>query len=73
MKTIQIDENLFMLICRYFLTDEGCNTKAEQEITDGLNKKLDKIAIRTYYQDYLNASEAEKSEKLKKYLQEKGC
>lgn len=45
-KQIQIDEDLFILLCRYFI---GGVTDLHIQITGGLQTKLDKIALHDLY------------------------
>lgn len=51
-KNVQIPEELFVLICRYYLTDETLEPEDIQAITDGLSDKLDAMQRRAAYSAY---------------------
>lgn len=57
-KAIQIPEELFYDICRYFLLDQEPEDEEEltQAITEGLNTKLEAIARRELYSQYKDTS-----------------
>ncbi len=78
MKKYQIDEALLVKLIQYFYSDEiGYDNEElydlEREIKSELQKKLDKISMRSYYTKYKTAeTEQEREEARKKYLDEKG-
>ncbi len=78
MKKYQIDEALLVKLIQYFYSDEiGYDNEElydlEREIKSELQKKLDKISMRSYYTKYKTGeTEQEREEARKKYLDEKG-
>ena len=74
MKKIQITQDLFVKILKYFYSeefelddDELC--KLYREIKSGIDKKLDAISRRSYYTEYKTADTDEAKEKARqKYL-----
>ncbi len=70
MKNIQISQELFLTLIRFHLLDEsGC----EEEIRRGLEKKLDALVLRDLYsKSKTAATEQEREEARKKYLDRKG-
>ena len=77
MKKIQIEQNLFVQMVKYFYSDElelGVDLEElEREIKFDIRKKLDKISMRGYYTAYKTApTEQEREEARKKYLDERG-
>lgn len=78
MKNIQIKQELFIKLIQYFYSEEiGYDNEElfdlEREIKSGLQKKLDKISMRSYYTKYKTAeTEQEREEARKKYLDERG-
>ena len=78
MKNLQITQELFIKLIQYFYSEEiGYDHEElfdlEREIKSELQKKLDKISMRSYYTAYKTApTEQEREEARKKYLDEKG-
>ncbi len=78
MKNIQIKQELFIKLIQYFYSEEiGYDNEElfdlEREIKSELQKKLDKVSMRSYYTVYKTAStEQEREEARKKYLDERG-
>ena len=78
MKNIQIKLELFIKLIQYFYSEEiGYDNEElfdlEREIKSELQKKLDKVSMRSYYTKYKTAeTEQEREEARKKYLDEKG-
>ncbi len=74
MKKIQITQDLFVKILKYFYSeefelddDELC--EIYREIKSGIDKKLDAISRRSYYTEYKTADTDEAKEKARqKYL-----
>lgn len=74
MKKIQITQDLFVKILKYFYSeefelddDELC--ELYREIKSGIDKKLDAISRRSYYTEYKTADTDEAKEKARqKYL-----
>lgn len=74
MKKIQITQDLFVKILKYFSSeefelddDELC--ELYREIKSGIDKKLDAISRRSYYTEYKTADTDEAKEKARqKYL-----
>ncbi len=70
MKNVQIPQELFFAVMRYFLFEEE---ELLPEIQKGLEKKLDALVMRELYTKYKSAStEKEKEEARKKYLDKRG-
>ena len=70
MKNVQISQDLFFTIMRYFLFEEE---ELLPEIQKGLEKKLDALVMRELYTKYKTApTEKEKEEARKKYLDKRG-
>lgn len=66
MKNVQIPQDLFFTIMRYFLFEEE---ELLPEIQKELEKKLDALVMRELYTKYKTApTEKEKEEARKKYL-----
>ena len=77
MKKVQIPQELLLKLIRYFFCDEleleEDLAELEREIKSDIQKKLDKIAMRSYYTTYKTADTEEEREKArKKYLDERG-
>ena len=78
MKNVQISQELFIKLIQYFYSEEiGYDNEEifdlEHEIKSELQKKLDKISMRSYYTAYKTApTEQEREEAYKKYLDERG-
>jgi len=78
MKNIQIKQELFIKLIQYFYSDEIGYDDEEifdlhREIKSELQKKLDKVSMRSYYTAYKTApTEQEREEARKKYLDERG-
>ena len=77
MKQVQIPQELFVKLIRYFFCDEleldVDLAEVEREIKSDIRKKLDKISMRSYYTAYKTApTEQEREEARKKYLDERG-
>ena len=78
MKNIQIKQELFIKLIQYFYSEEiGYDNEElfdlEHEIKSELQKKLDKVSMRSYYTAYKTApTEQEREEARKKYLDERG-
>lgn len=69
-KQIQIDEDLFILLCRYFL---GGVTDLQIQITGGIQTKLDKIALHDLYSKSKESITDDLKEKYRQdYLEAKG-
>ena len=70
MKNVQISEELFVAIMRYFMLEQE-----EQllQIKQGLEKKLDAMVMRELYTKYKTAPMGEEKEKARKeYLNKRG-
>lgn len=78
MRNIRITEELFINLIRYHFSDEIGYDDEEifdlaRDIKFGLQKKLDKISMRSYYTEYKTAeTEQEREAARKKYLDERG-
>ena len=78
MKNIQIKQELFIKLIQYFYSEEiGYDNEElfdlEREIKSELQKKLNKVSMRSYYTAYKTApTEQEREEARKKYLDERG-
>lgn len=74
MKKIQIEQDLFVQMVKYFFSDEiGFDdddiSEFYHDIKKGIDKKLDAISKRGYYTKYKTAeTEAERQEARLKYL-----
>lgn len=74
MKKIQITQDLFVKMIKYFYSEEfelGDDELCElyHEIKSGIDKKLDAISRRSYYTEYKTADTDEAKEKARqKYL-----
>jgi hypothetical protein len=70
MKNVQIPQELFMSLTRYFLLGQE---ELRSEIEKGLEQKLDAMVKRELYTKYKTApTEAEKEEARQKYLDKAG-
>lgn len=70
MKKVQISQELFFSIMKYFLIDEE---ELLPEIQKGLEQKLDALVMRELYTKYKTApTEQEKEEARRKYLDKRG-
>lgn len=58
MKQVQIDEALFLKLCRYFAGE----AELEDELRSALSEKLDKIIARQLYSTYKTAPSPEERE-----------
>ena len=78
MKNIQITKELFIKLIQYFYSEEiGYDNEElfdlEREIKSEIQKKLDKVSMRSHYTAYKTApTEQEREEARNKYLDEKG-
>ena len=74
MKKIQIEQNLFVQMVKYFYSDElGFDDddvcELYHDIKKGIDKKLDAVSKRSYYTQYKTAETPEEREKARlKYL-----
>lgn len=68
--TVQIPQELFLDICRYFLLDSPLDPEEIEGIQSGLQDKLDAMARREAYSQYKNTSltEQERQAARKRYL-----
>ncbi len=70
MKNVQISQELFFSIMKYFLLDDE---ELLQEIQRGLEKKMDALVMRELYTKYKTVpTEQEKEEARRKYLDKRG-
>ena len=70
MKNVQISEELFVAIMRYFMLEQE---KLLPQIKQGLEKKLDAMVMRELYTKYKTAPTEEEKEKARKeYLDRRG-
>lgn len=70
MKNVQISEELFIAIIRYFMLEQG---ELLPQIKQGLEKKLDAMVMRELYTKYKTAPMGEEKEKARKeYLNKRG-
>lgn len=70
MKNVQISEELFVTIMRYFMLEQ---VELLPQIKQGLEKKLDAMVMRKLYTKYKNAPTEEEKEKARKeYLDRRG-
>lgn len=74
MKKIQITQELFVKMLKYFYSDEleladDELTKLYYDIKNGIDKKMDAISRRSYYTEYKTAdTDAEREKARQKYL-----
>ena len=78
MAQIQIDEELFVRLVRYFLTPDDEEHRldrgelARREIVGMLRERFDRYAVRHFYQQYKHAPTAEeRAQYLREYLEMK--
>ena len=70
MKNVQISEELFVAIMRYFMLEQ---VELLPQIKQGLEKKLDAIVMRELYTKYKTAPTEEEREKARQeYLEKVG-
>ena len=70
MKNVQISEELFIVIMRYFMLEQ---VELLPQIKQGLEKKLDAMVMRELYTKYETAlTEEEKEKARKEYLDRRG-
>ena len=70
MKNVQISEELFVAIMRYFMLEQ---VELLPQIKQGLEKKLDAMVMRELYTKYKTApTEEEKKKARKEYLDRRG-
>ena len=70
MKNVQISEELFVMIMRYFMVEQ---VELLPQIKQGLEKKLDAMVMRELYKKYKTAPTEEEKEKARKeYLDRRG-
>ena len=70
MKNVQISEELFVALMRYFLLEQE---ELYPEIKKGLEKKLDALVMRELYTKYKTAPSEEEREKARReYLDKRG-
>ena len=70
MKNVQISQELFIALMRYFLLEQE---ELLPEIKKGLEKKLDALVMRELYTKYKTAPSEEEREKARReYLDKRG-
>lgn len=70
MKNVQIPQELFVAITRYFMLEQ---LELLPEIIQGLEQKMDTLVMREMYTKYKTAPTAEEREKARKeYLDKRG-
>lgn len=70
MKNVQIPQEMFLAIIRFFLLDQ---TELQSEIQAGLEHKVETMAMRELYTKYKTASSAEERQKARQeYLDRRG-
>ena len=70
MKNVQISQELFIALMRYFLLEQE---ELYPEIKKGLEKKLDALVMRELYTKYKTApSEEERGKARREYLDKRG-
>ena len=70
MKNVQISQDLFIALMRYFLLEQE---EIYPEIKKGLEKKLDALVMRELYTKYKTAPSKEEREKARReYLDKRG-
>lgn len=70
MKNVQISQELFIALMRYFLLEQE---ELLPEIKKGLEKKLDALVMRELYTKYKTAPNEEEREKARReYLDKRG-
>ena len=70
MKNVQISQELFIALMRYFLLEQE---ELYPEIKEGLEKKLDALVMRELYTKYKTAPSEEEREKARReYLDRRG-
>ena len=70
MKNVQISQELFFLLVRYFLIEQE---ETEPEIVKALEKKVDALVMRELYTQYKTAPTEEEKEKARReYLDKRG-
>ena len=70
MKNVQISQELFFLLVRYFLIEQE---ETEPEIVKALEKKMDALVMRELYTQYKTAPTEEEKEKARReYLDKRG-
>lgn len=70
MKNVQISQELFIALMRYFLLEQE---ELYQEIKKGLEKKLNALVMRELYTKYKTAPSEEEREKARReYLDKRG-
>ena len=70
MKNVQISQELFFLLVRYFLIEQE---ETEPEIVKALEKKVDALVMRELYTQYKTAPTEEGKEKARReYLDKRG-
>ena len=70
MKNVQISQELFFLLVRYFLIGQE---EMEPEIVKALEKKMDALVMRELYTKYKTAPSEEEREKARReYLDRRG-
>lgn len=70
MKNVQISQELFIALMRYFLQEQE---ELYPEIKKGLEKKLDALVMRELYTKYKTAPSEEEREKARReYLDKRG-
>ena len=73
MKSVQISEELFVAIMRYFMLEQEEQEELLPQIKQGLEKKLDAMVMRELYTKYKTApTEGEKEKARKEYLDRRG-
>lgn len=69
MKNVQISEELFVVIMRYFMLEQE---EMLPQIKQGLEKKLNAMVMRELYTKYKTAPTEEKEKARKEYLDRRG-
>ncbi|WP_448784144.1 complexin-2 [Blautia sp.] len=70
MKNVQVSEELFVVIMRYFMLEQE---ELLPQIKQGLEKKLDAMVMRELYTKYKTAPTEEEKEKARKEYSERLC
>ncbi len=65
MKQVQIDEDLFIMLCQYFADGDE---SLKDDITSALSEKLDKLIARKLFTEYKQASPEQREAARQRYL-----
>ncbi len=69
MKQVQIDDDVFRLICGHFLLERELDEPEIERIRESLTDKLNRMVDRQYFTDYKKAATPEEREKYRqRYL-----